>query len=126
MVQLIDTSAWVEWLRPKGNAEVGNRVDAALRAGEAAICEMVWLELWNGARAGSEQKTLRSMEATLLTLETGESVWQAARALAKQARSKGVSVPASDILIFSCARHHGATVLHFDGDFRLLDGVVAG
>jgi hypothetical protein len=51
---LTDTSAWIHWLRPAGDARIGDEVDRAMQAGVAAWCAMVQLELWNGARDGAE------------------------------------------------------------------------
>jgi predicted nucleic acid-binding protein len=41
--------------------------------------------------------------------------------LARHARSAGISVPATDILIAACARHHQCELEHADADFSLLD-----
>lgn len=120
---LIDTSAWIHWLRPDGDRKVGDAVDLALRSGDATWCAMVLLELWNGARDGSEQQTLRRLEATLPSLTTPDAVWDEAHRCARRARRKGISVPATDLLIFACARHHGASLLHSDADFDLLKTV---
>ena len=45
---LIDTSAWVEFLRDTGSV-VSARVDAEL-AGDIAICDAIRMELLGGAR----------------------------------------------------------------------------
>jgi predicted nucleic acid-binding protein len=47
-------------------------------------------------------------------------VWNAAFDLARRARSAGVSVPATDLLIAACARHHQVTLEHADSDFLQL------
>ena len=46
---LVDTSAWIHFLRPEGDVAVRARVDAALRSGTARWCPVVRLELWNGS-----------------------------------------------------------------------------
>lgn len=120
---LIDTSAWIHWLRLDGDRMVGDAVDLALQSGDAAWCAVVRLELWNGARDGAEQQTLRRLEAVLPSLDTPDAVWDEACASARCARRKGVTVPATDLLIFTCAQHHGAALLHSDGDFDLLKTV---
>ena len=51
---LVDSSSWIHFLRPDGDAVVRARVSQALREGEACWCDMVRLELWNGA--GGERK----------------------------------------------------------------------
>lgn len=84
---------------------------------------MVRLELWNGAGGEREKKVLRDFERLLPELAIDHEVWRVAYDLAKRARAAGVSVPATDLLIAACAKHHGAGLEHSDTDFTLLGGV---
>ena len=43
-----------------------------------------------------------------------------AAALARLAREKGVTVPATDLLVAACARHHGVSLEHNDSHFDLI------
>ena len=117
---LIDTSAWIHSLRRDGDREIRERVAALLTAGSAAWCPLVRAELWNGARAGHEQKVLRDMERDLVELPLTPAVWDAAFELARTARARGLTVPTTDIVVQACANHHGIGVLHADGHFRHL------
>ena len=120
-MRLIDTSAWIHWLRQDGDVGIGDAVDHALRAGEAAWCGMVRLELWNGARGNAEQKALRQLEAVLPELGISAAVWEEAHACARRARLSGVTAPATDLVIFACARHYDLDLLHSDADFTRLE-----
>lgn len=122
---LVDSSSWIHFLRPNGDPVVRARVESALTAGEACWCPQVRLELWNGAAGDREKKILRDFEAVLPELVLDDEVWSVAYALARAARSAGVSVPASDILISACARRHGADLETSDSDFDLLSAVPA-
>lgn len=64
---LVDTSAWIHFLWPDGDPAVRDRVTAVLRAGTAAWCPMVRLELCNGAAGDREKKTLRDFQRVLPT-----------------------------------------------------------
>jgi len=119
---LIDSSSWVEALRADGRAEVRVRVAALLEAGCAAWCDLVALELWNGARGSYERKKLRELEESLILLETTAAVWRGARELADRCRKAGRTVPATDLLIAACALAHGAEIEHCDAH---LDEVLA-
>ena len=55
-VVLVDTSSWIEALRSSGRADVRERVRVLLLNGLAAWCDMVAVELWNGARGDYEKK----------------------------------------------------------------------
>ena len=107
-------------LRPQGDSAVRSRVEAALTAGQACWCPLVRLELWNGARGQQERKVLRDFARTLPELPIDDGVWQAAYDLAQRARSRGVTVPATAIVIAACARRHGAMLESADTDFDLL------
>lgn len=107
-------------LRPSGDATVRGRVEQALREGVACWCPPIRLELWNGARGEKEKKVLRDLERSLPELPIDEQVWQAAYELARRARTAGVTVPASDLLIAACGQHHGATLETADSDFAQL------
>lgn len=120
---LVDTSSWIHFLRPDGDPEVRARVERALKDGEACWCPIVSLELWNGAGGERERAVLRQFERVLAALAIDEAVWSLARALAREARRRGITVPATDLLISACARHHGAGLETADADFELLRGL---
>lgn len=114
---LVDTSAWVHFLRPDGDHAVRAKVEAALKAGTAAWCALVRLELWNGAGGERERKVLREFERLIPELAIDAATWIEACELARRCRAAGVTVPATDILIAACARQHGTDLEHADGDF---------
>ncbi len=120
---LVDTSSWIHFLRPDGNAAVRARVERALKDGDACWCPIVSLELWNGAGGERERAVLRQFERVLAALAIDEAVWSLARSLAREARRRGITMPATDLLIAACARHHGAELETADADFDLLEGV---
>ena len=120
---LVDSSSWIHFLRPTGDPAVRARVANALKNGDACWCPMVRLELWNGVAANRDQKILRDFEAVLPELTIDDEVWAGARQLAQRARSAGISVPATDILIAACARRHGADLETADSDFEQLAAV---
>ena len=117
---LIDISAWIEQLRRGGDASVRTQVEALLGAGEAAWCPLVRLELWNGARGGDESTALMEMEHALPSLSMDGAVWDLAATLASRARKRGITVPATDLLVAACVRHHEVPLLHRDAHFELI------
>jgi len=121
-VVLVDTSAWIHFLRPSGDAAVRAKVEAALVAGTACWCAMVRLELWNGA-GERERRVLRDLERHVPDLPITDEVWTRAMALARASRTRGVTAPATDVLLSACAAHHHASMIHADADFDRLDGL---
>jgi len=115
-MRLVDTSAWVEYLRP-GDSEVADRVEGLVLSDEAAWCDMVLLELWNGARGQAEKRKLAELQANVPRLETPHEVWNLAHRLAMRCRDKGFTVPSADILVAACATHHCVELEHKDTHF---------
>ncbi len=117
---LIDSSSWVHALRESGDEEVRRRVSHVVSSGDAAWCNAVRLELWNGVRGQRETKRLKEFDDRLPRLELDERVWDLACSLARASRGAGLTIPAIDVLIFACARRHGVKLEHCDDHFDRL------
>jgi len=118
-MKLVDTSAWVEYLRSR-QSEVAAKVESLLLAGDAALCDMVMLELWNGARGQAEKRKLAELSAAVALLEINAEVWQWAHRLATRCRDKGNTIPAADILVAACAAYHEVEMEHKDSHFDII------
>ena len=114
---LVDTSAWIDALRKDGDREVRAAVHAVMAEGTAVLCDMVRVELCNGARGRAEQAMLRELDKELECVTTSPHVWEAAVELARACRRKGVTLPATDLLIAACADYHSLGLLHHDRHF---------
>jgi predicted nucleic acid-binding protein len=119
-MKLIDTSSWVHQLRRKGNPEIRAKVEVLLSSGQACWCSMVRLELWAGVGADPERRVLGIFEQRIPELAINEEVWELACDLADRSRSAGVTVPASDLVIAACARHHRVEIEAFDAHFEFI------
>lgn len=110
MKTLVDTSSWVEALRKDGRQDVRARVHDLVIAGDAVLCDMVLLELWNGARGEKERLDLAAIEEDLEIVPTSAAAWQLAYEIARRSRVSGRTLPATDILIAACAGAAGTCV----------------
>ena len=118
---LIDTSAWVEFLRDTGSPAC-NRVEALL-AGDIATCDMVRMEVLAGARDDLHLRRLRGLLARAATLPTTPADYEQAAALYRLCRLRGDTVrKLPDCLIAAVAIRADAAVLHKDTDFDMLAG----
>ncbi len=116
---LIDSSAWIEYFRPKGSPKVKERVREILKKEEAATCGIVIVELLRGA---TDKKIYQSLREALLALPQtplNDSVIQRAAEWGFLVDRKLKTVPTTDLLIGASA-YKKATVLHCDKDFELL------
>jgi predicted nucleic acid-binding protein len=118
-VILIDTSAWVEFLRDTGSATC-ERVDAALEQ-EMATCHPIRMELLAGALDEEHLNDLRGLLARASLIPTEPTDYEEAAGLYRACRRRGETVrKLIDCLIAATAIRTSATLLHFDDDFDVL------
>lgn len=116
---LIDTSAWIEFLRDTGSPAC-LRVDRLLGRG-FATCDPVRMEVLAGARDEQHLGQLRGLLARGTELPTGPVDYEQAALLYRTCRRRGETVRRLiDCLIGAVALRHHATVLHADTDFEVL------
>lgn len=116
---LIDTSAWVEFLRDTGSATC-DRVEELLGS-EIAICDPVRMEVLAGARNEQHLRALRRLLARATVLPTLPMHYEHAAALFRLCRQEGSTVrKLIDCLIAAVALDSGVAILHNDSDFDLL------
>jgi len=119
-LSLIDTSCWIEALRVSGNTKIREKVKELLVEGRAAWCDLILLELWNGARGNSERKMLRDLKEAITMLPISDEVWSLARKLARKCREGGKTIPSTDILIVSCGLENNTEIEHQDKHFDVI------
>jgi predicted nucleic acid-binding protein len=118
-VILIDTSAWVEFLRDT-KSPVCVRVDKLLN-GDIASCEPVRMEILAGARDERHLGDLRGLLARATLIHTEAIDYEEAAALYRVCRRSGETVrKLIDCLIASIAIRTGSSILHYDTDFDVL------
>jgi hypothetical protein len=118
-VILIDTSAWVEFLRDTGSP-VCQRVDDLLDD-DIATCHPVRMEVLAGARHEVHLGDLRRLLARASLLPTRATDYEQAAGLYRTCRRGGETVRRLiDCLIAATAIRAGVPVLHADADFDAL------
>lgn len=116
---LIDTSAWIEFLRDTGSAAC-QQVDELLDQ-EFAICDPVRMEVLAGARDESHLLNLRRLLARAVVIPMSPTDYEDATALYRRCRRQGATVrKLIDCLIAAVAIRVGAPILHHDADFHTL------
>lgn len=116
---LVDTSAWIEFLRDTGS-DVCVAVDRLLDA-NLAICDAVSMEVLAGARNERHLIQLRGLLARATMLPTTPADYDAAASMYRSCRAGGDTVrKLIDCLIGAVAARAGAEVLHADVDYSAL------
>jgi predicted nucleic acid-binding protein len=119
---LVDTSAWVEYLRSTGSAVHLELRRLIARDAPLATTDPVVMELLAGARDGAHVRTLRRLLLRFdhLPIE-GLGDYEGAAAIYRWCRDKGDTVRSLiDCLIATVAIREGAPVLEQDRDFKVI------
>lgn len=116
---LIDTSAWVEFLRGTGSRAC-ERVDALLGT-RIATCDPVRMEVLAGARDERHLNDLRRLLARASVLPTASGDYENAAVLYRACRQSGATVrKLIDCMIAAVAIRADVPILHADADFDTL------
>jgi predicted nucleic acid-binding protein len=120
---LIDSSAWIEYLRPNGSKKVKERVREALQREQAACCGIVVVEILRGARNEKDFHSLRDSLMSLPQIPMDDAVIERASKWGYTLDRKGKVTSTTDLLIASAA-YKKALVLHLDSDFEMMGKLV--
>jgi predicted nucleic acid-binding protein len=118
-VILVDTSAWVEFLRDTGSPTC-LRVDELLGA-DLATCHPVRMEVLAGARDDRHLSDLRRLLARASIVPVSATDYEEAAALFRICRRRGETVrKLIDCLIAAVAIRADIPLLHADADYNVL------
>jgi predicted nucleic acid-binding protein len=118
-VILVDTSAWIEFLRATGSPVHQQVRGLVTSTTPIATTEPVVMEVLAGARDGVHLRSLRQLlvGCDLLPVD-GLAAWERAAAIWRRCRSAGETVRSlTDCLIADVALEAKVAVLHADRDF---------
>lgn len=122
--RLADTSVWVEFLRD-GSDGRARALDGLLESEAVLTCGPVAAELLAGAK-GKDRDSLWKLLQALPWAELDRDAWRAVGETAAELRSRGSSVPLTDIEIAVAAARAGSTIWSADRDFVRLAEVIEG
>jgi predicted nucleic acid-binding protein len=115
-MKLVDSSAWVEFLRRNGDSKVKNIVARLLQADQTAYTCPIRFELLSGVRP-AEESDLEQAFALSNHIPFEQDDWREAALLERQLRAKGLTVPRNDLFVATVAMRTGVVVLCRDAHF---------
>jgi predicted nucleic acid-binding protein len=120
-VIVVDSSAWIEYLRDTGSA-ISKKLDRLLEDEELAVTEAVIMEVLAGARDHRHASELRARLAAFPLLRLrGLEGYEEAATLHRACRDAGETIrELVDCLIAVPTIEAGATLLTADRDFEIL------
>jgi predicted nucleic acid-binding protein len=125
-MHLIDTSAWIEYLRATGSKADGEVTRLIEESAPIATTGPIIMELLAGARDAGNFRRLRAMTdgLPLIAIEPACDYHEAA-AIFRLARMGGKTIRSlADCLIAAVGMRRDATVVHFDADFDTIASCV--
>jgi predicted nucleic acid-binding protein len=90
---------------------------------EFATCGMVVTEVCRGVRNPVLLRRVRERLGVMVYIPTSKEIWERLTQLAWALDRRGVTLPATDLLIASCALQVGAAIFTHDAHFRLVPGL---
>ncbi len=117
---LVDTSAWIEFMRRMGNPRVKDAVASCMRLRMAAVTGPVITELIAGSKNERERAFLAKIVGLCSEVAFLDDWWLIAGELKQTLIRKGVAIPIMDVLIAVAAKESGMPILSADRDFETL------
>jgi predicted nucleic acid-binding protein len=118
---LIDSTKYISWIRQGRNPVA--LLAASLTAGELLTCGIVRIEVLRGVIKPKAKTELTRFFDIVPEIPLTASLLREAAELAWTLDRQGQVLPVSDLLIATCARRAGATVITEDPHFRQIPGI---
>ncbi len=116
---LIDSSVWIEYLRPKGSTKIKEKVRELLGLGVVVSCDIVVIEILRGAKNKKDFDELHGSFISLPRIPIDQKIIEIASRWGFEMDRKGKIVSTTDLIIASAA-YKNARLLHLDADFKAI------
>lgn len=117
---LVDTSAWIEYLK-KTSHPITKEIESALLLNIAATCQLVLAELIQGVRSEKEIELILDLASVVKVLDESGSTWQQAGFLANKLRKQGKTISLIDCYLAVLAKENKAVILTLDKHFAIIN-----
>lgn len=124
-MKLVDTSAWVEFLRRRGDPPAKEAVAALLEDDLAAYTCPIRFELWSGARPEEEADLEQALGFSHHILFEAED-WRQAALLERRLRASGLNIPRNDLFVAVVAVRGGLSLVCRDAHFTAINKALGG
>lgn len=118
---LVDSCVFIGLLREGRNP--GYELSRHAGDRDLLICGMIRLEVCRGIVQPAIRKRTEQFMNIMLNVRTDNRLWLEATELGWNLDRRGFTLPATDLLIASCAMRVWACVLSYDEYFRMIPGL---
>ena len=119
---IADTCIWIEYF--KGSPQIKEEVEFLIHEHSLCLCGIVAYELFQGVKDPKERAIIQSDLEALNYLEMNRATWESAADLSLSLRSKGITLPSSDLLLASLAMGNKCMVFTRDAHFEKIPGIL--
>jgi len=118
---IADTCVWIEFFRTR--SEISNKMKELISDDLLAGTGIILSELLQGAKGAKEREVIIDIFNTMEYIEMTKTLWQNTGETAGALRTKGITLPLSDISIACCAQENGYKVFSIDSHFSEIPGL---
>jgi predicted nucleic acid-binding protein len=122
-MRLVDTSAWVEFLRVRGNPPTKRTVAILLQDNLTAYTCPIHFELLSGVRP-QEEASLREALDLSHHIVFGTDDWRYAAFLERTLRAAGLTIPRNDLFVATVAIRTGLPLVCRDAHFTAINQAI--
>jgi predicted nucleic acid-binding protein len=118
---LVDTSVWIDFFR--GVASVKELLTKLIGRDRVFTAGPVLFELLQGIKSPEERGQVKEALLSVNFLEITPADWEGAALVSRELRSKGVTIPMTDLLLARLAKAHDLEIISLDPHFDQITGV---
>ena len=118
---LVDTSVWVDFFR--GVASIKELLMKLLARDRIFTAGPVLFELLQGIKSSEEREQVKEALLSVNFLEISPEDWEGATLISRELRSKGITIPMTDLLLAQLAKTHDLEIISLDPHFDHVPGI---
>ena len=118
---LVDTSVWIDFFR--GIASTKEFLTKQIARDKVFTAGPVLFELLQGIRSSEEREQVKEALLSMNFLEITPEDWEGAALISRELRSKGITIPMTDLLLAQLAKTHDLGIISLDPHFDQIPGI---
>jgi predicted nucleic acid-binding protein len=118
---LVDASVWIDFFR--GVASIKELLTKLLARDRIFTAGPVLFEILQGIKSSEEREQVKEALLSVNFLEITPEDWEGAAAISRELRSKGITIPMTDLLLAQLAGAHNLEIISLDPHFDQIPGI---
>ena len=118
---LVDTSVWIDFFR--GIASTKELLTKQIARDRVFTAGPVLFELLQGIRSSEEREQVKEALLSMNFLEITPEDWEGAALISRELRSKGITIPMTDLLLVQLAKTRDLEIISLDPHFDQIPGI---